>query len=341
VEKHPSSVVPAGSVIKPLTVLLGLNEKLIAPNDRWQDVGIYRYGRGGSDKVPNYNGGKNLGLLTPQTAIQKSANTYMARIGERLVQQKKNPVKLFQNYTHQFGLGVKTGIDLPYENDGVEDYLSTAERYSDLAAVVQASFGQQEKYTTLQLAQYVSTLANYGKRLKPLIVDRITEKTDEGQEVVVKTFKPEVLNEVNIDKKYFDIVKQGMIMVTKQGGTAYSTFMDFPYTVAAKTGTSEQDIYIRQTYVDKDGKIKVKQIKSASGKMIDAWKFYQRVENATFISYAPAENPKLAVAVVVPEGGGTPSAQVIARKIYEIYDHYVGLTETPNPMSPTPQQEQR
>src|SRR5690606_4965378 len=97
----------------------------------------------------------------------------------------------------------------------------------------------------------------------PLFVDRIT--TYDGK--TVETLEPEILNEVEMPDVYWDIVQKGMEQVKMQG------FDDFPYRIAAKTGTSEQ---------------------SVAG---------DTVENAVFIAYAPADKPKLAVAVVVPNGG--------------------------------------
>lgn len=314
-ERHPSSLVPMGSVVKPLTVLMGLNEKIISPRDRWRDAVVYRYGRG-TDSITNASR-RDLGWLTPQIALQKSSNTYMARIAENLV-GKGNSVQTFQRYHHNFGLGVQTGVKLPFESKGLEDYVDTSKRISALAALVQASFGQQERYTAMQLAQYATALANKGKRLRPQIVDRI-EKNGKFEPV-----EPEVLSEMEISDSYWKVVFDGMKMVTRPGGTAVLPFQGFPYAVAAKTGTSEQDMYVEY----EEGK----------------WKKDRRVENATFIGFAPADNPKIAIAVVVPEGGrGTNSASYIARGILDIYDKYIGIGNQPRippaePAAPQPAQ---
>ncbi len=307
-ERHPSSLVASGSVIKPLTVLMGLNENIITPSDRWRDPGVYRYGKG-KDSVPNALG-RNLGMLTPQIALQKSANTYMARIAENWVKTVNKPLTTFQQYHHRFGLGIETGVRLPFESPGIEDYVETSDRISTLAGLVQASFGQQERYTAMQLAQYVTTLANKGKRLRPQIVDRIEKNGS------ISPVEPEILSELKVSDQYWNVVLEGMRMVGQQGGTAYTPFKGFPYPIAAKTGTSEQDMYVEY----------------APGK----WKKDRRVENATFIGFAPASNPKLAVAVVVPEGGrGTNSASYIARGIYDIYNKHIGLGDGPPASPPT------
>lgn len=303
--KHPSSLVYMGSTMKPLTVLIGLMEGVITPNDSWRDPGKYYFGKGG-DFMRNFNNG-NYGLLTPVKAISNSVNTYMARIGNEMALSVKNSVEIFRNYMHQFGLGVRPGSGLPYESDGNErDLINAYELYGAQSALVQASIGQQQKFTALQLAQYAATLASEGKRMKPLVVDKVVDSKGN----TVEQMKPEILNEVNIPTEYFKLVQKGMVEVVTSG-TARNTFAGFPYSAAAKTGTSEQAIWI---CCNENGKYYKDRV----------------VDNSVFISYAPVESPKLAVAVVVPEGGyGGTGAGVIARRIYESYDKYYGLTGSP------------
>lgn len=158
-------------------------------------------------------------------------------------------------------------------------------------SLVYASFGQEGKYTTLQLAQYTATLANEGERIKPQIVSKITDQNGK----VIKTFKREVLNKTDeFDKSYWNLVRRGMNTDVK------SAFAGFPYDFARKTGTSEQ------------------------------WADGKNRDNGVFIAYAPRNNPKLAVAVVIPEGGfGAYSAAPIARKIFDAYDQEYGLDGVP------------
>src|SRR5262249_1182468 len=149
----------------------------------------------------------------------------------------------------------------------------------------------QGKYTTLQLAQYASMLATKGKRYKPQFVEKTT--TYDG--APVSEFKPEQIGQVDLPDADWDVVKKGMLDVNVNW-----YFDGFPYKLGRKTGTSQQ---------------------SGGGQLL---------ENAVFISYAPADNPKLAVAVVVPEGGyGAWGAAPIARKIYDAYDRAIGLGDTP------------
>jgi penicillin-binding protein 2 len=196
-------------------------------------------------------------------------------------------IQEFRDFTHRFGLGVKTGVPLPGEQYGSEDYVAISKKYSGLGAMALASFGQAQRYTTMQLAQYVATLANKGIRLKPQLVEKIVNPTTHQ----TREIKPEVLDKVKIDPEYYKTVLKGMIDVTKPGGTAANLFNDLPFEVAAKTGTSEQDI---------------------PGK--------GRVENSVFIAFAPANDPQIAVAVVVPEGGyGAVAAGPIAKYLIKSY----------------------
>lgn len=288
--KHPSSLVYLGSTIKPLSVLIGLQEKLITINETYYDSGSTTFGK---DKTRISNSdGRAWGPLNAITAIAHSSNTYMTdMIGLRLY-GRPNALETWDSYMKQFGLGVKTGSGLPGESEGVIDYFHEAEKASTQSALARAAWGQMGRYTPLQLAQYAAMLGNRGKRMKPLLVSKI--ESNDGQ--TIEEAQPEVLNEVNFPKEYWDAVQKGMEQVNKSG------FDGFPYKVATKTGTSTQ---------------------SVAGKEVD---------NAVFIAYAPAEKPKLAVAVVVPEGGfGAYGAAPIARKIFDAYDREIGLTGTPNP----------
>ncbi|RAT97435.1 penicillin-binding protein 2 [Brevibacillus sp. Leaf182] len=308
--KHPGSIVPSGSVLKPITVLLGLQEGIISPSDRWNDGGVYHYGRG-TDRIKNDNS-KAHGMISPAISLQKSSNTYMARIGEELSRRKgKESASVLQSYYHAFGLGVQTGVDLPNENKGKEDYLVMDENYGPLAAMVQASFGQQVRATTMQLAQYAATLANKGVRLQPQMVDKITDA--DGK--LVKTYTPKTMSTFPHPEKYWDILEQGMVMVTKPGGTAVRAYEGMAFQVAAKTGTSEQDIYVPVTETDEK-----------TGQKKTRWKMHGRITNGVSISYAPVDDPVLAVAVIVPEGGyGGRSAAIISRSVYDVYDKHIGL----------------
>lgn len=283
------STVLLGSTIKPLSVLIGLNEGFYTSNTYYNDSGIAYFGKNNSARVRN-SGSHAYGALRPADAIRKSSNTFMVKmVGEKMYQKYgAKGIKKWDDYMKEFGLGVSTGIDLPLEYHGKLEY--TNETETVLSRLAYASFGQQGKYTTLQLAQFTVTLANHGKRMQPHLMKKITDA--EGN--VIEEFKPKVLNEVKFNESYWNTVIGGMETNVSQA------FAGFPYSFARKTGTSEQ---------------------RANGKMRD---------NGVFIAFAPREKPKLAVAVIIPEGGfGAYSAAPVARKIFDAYDQEYGLDGVP------------
>lgn len=289
-DKHPSSIVPLGSTIKPLTVLVGLNENVITTSTSYNDTGIFQFGKAGIHRKSIRNAeNARYGAMDPARAIEKSSNPFMSeKVGNALYMKYKGSdeaVEKWDEYMKQFGLGVSTGSGLN-ELLGTIEYFNEARTASTQSALIYASFGQQGRYTTLQLAQYAATLASRGKRMKPLLVSEI--KDSDG--TVVQKFDPTILNTVDFPTSYWEEIEAGMRKVNVTG------FEDFPYEFLRKTGTSEQ---------------------SVAGKI---------VENSVFIASAPADDPVLAVAVVVPEGGyGSRGAAPIARKIFDAYDQEYGL----------------
>lgn len=289
--KHPSSTVLLGSVIKPLSVLIGLNEGLFTTSTVYNDTGVGKFGKKGYETSVRNSSNHQYGLIDPSSAIEHSSNAFMVEMVANKLFDKYNTdgVEVWDNYMEQFGLGVSTESGLPGEQTGLREYINEQENTGTQSALAYASFGQQGKYTTLQLAQYTAMLANEGKRLKPQIASKITDA--DGN--VVKEFGAEILNTVDIDDAYWEEIKKGM-------NSNVQGFENFPYDYARKTGTSQQ---------------------SVGGEL---------VENGVFITFAPRENPKLAIAVVIPEGKyGSNSAAPVARKIYDAYDKYIGLTGTP------------
>lgn len=158
------------------------------------------------------------------------------------------------------------------------------------AQLVFASIGQgMHTFTPLQLAGYVSTIANGGTRYKLHLVDKITD--NDGN--VVQQFEPEVLNKVEMKQSTIDAVKEGMAKVNEDdGGTASTAFMGFPISTAGKTGTA--DFSETQNEVG-------------------------RAPYATYVSFAPKEDPEIAVVAVVFDGGHGGSIAPAVRAVYEAY----------------------
>lgn len=287
--QHPESVVLLGSTIKPLSVLIGLDDGLFTTSTPYYDKGYATFGKNDSSRVRNSQGHVYGYLSSPADAIRHSSNTFMVdMIGEKLYKKYgEKGIDLWDRYMKKFGLGVSTGVDLPNEYLGFREY--TNKKETALSRLAFASFGQQGKYTTLQLAQYTTMLATRGKRMEPHLVNMI--KDSKGN--IVKKFEPKVLNEVKFKNSYWNEILKGM-------ATDVSAFDNFPYDFARKTGTSTQHVGRKD------------------------------VDNGVFIAFAPRNNPKLAVAVVIPEGGfGSQSAAPIARKMFDAYDMEYGLDGIP------------
>jgi penicillin-binding protein 2 len=273
-----------GSTFKPLVAVAGLEEGIITPDTPINDRGKISIGGMDFFCLEYKNGLGAHGKLTLARALATSCNIYFHELGYMTTIDK------IEKWARYFGLGQKTGVELGNESNGI---LATKKYKSDTfkdawrpADTAQASIGQlYNTFTPLQLANYVSTLANGGKRFKPHIIKKIMSY--DGK--VVKEIKPE-FEQVPIKPENIDAVKKGMIAVTNsEDGTAVEVFRDFPFMVAGKTGTAETGHESNQS------------------------------SNALFVSYAPADKPQIAVAVVVEKGVWGGNTAPIAKDILEAY----------------------
>jgi penicillin-binding protein 2 len=156
--------------------------------------------------------------------------------------------------------------------------------------IYNASIGQgMDSFTPLQIAGYAATLANGGTRNKLHLVDKITDSTGK----VISEIKPQVINKVQMSKNTLNLVMQGMNSVTDKG-TAAAAFASFPIPTGGKTGTAQ---------------FNSQELQKQKG----------RSDYAVYIGYAPKDNPKIAVAVVIFDGGAGKEAANVARGIYEGY----------------------
>ncbi|MUK87116.1 penicillin-binding protein 2 [Ornithinibacillus sp. L9] len=292
-----------GSTIKGATILAGFESGAISPGYTIYDSPVVIKG-----SSPKSSLNKNIGTVDDRGALKYSSNVYMfhtaMRIGGQFNFKNGDPLvfqgdyfQRMRNYFYQLGLGVKTGIDFPYEATG---YVGE----SRAGQLLDYAIGQYDTYTTIQLAQYVATIANDGYRVRPHFLKeiRMPEASDEQLGPVYRSVNTEVLNRIDMSEAYIDRVQEGFRQVfQEQGGTAYSTFGNKDYDPVGKTGTAENDLY-------KDGKR------------------YETI-NLTMVAYAPSENPEIAVAVVVPNLG-LNNNHPINRLITEgIMDSYFELQE--------------
>ncbi|SIS45822.1 peptidoglycan D,D-transpeptidase FtsI family protein [Salimicrobium flavidum] len=293
-----------GSVVKGATVLTGLHEDVIAPGTTFYDRPLQFPA---SEDMGSY---ANLGSVNDLQAIQLSSNVYMYNIAMRLgdyYYQPNQPLRMDEeqaNYLmrynfHQFGLGVPTGIDFPFEATGFEGSNPTG---SD---VMRTAIGQYSSYTAMQLNQYVSTIANGGNRIQPRFVTSIHEPSNSEERLgdVYRDFAPNTQNSLQMDQAYIERVQRGFEMVTQTPqGTSSDVFNNSrfgEYDIAGKSGTAEADQYLPR----------------ASGNGT----YRVPLTNKNFVGYAPSEDPEIAFSVIVPalDAGAseTPNYQIGARVV--------------------------
>lgn len=227
-----------GSTIKGGTVYTGFKEGLISPGTTFMDEPIRI--KGTKDKKSH----RNMGLINEVDALAYSSNVYMFRIAMLLGEANyvyDGPLKIndtaFETLRRdlgELGLGVKTGIDVPNEALGYIGDKRTG------GYLLDASIGQYDTYTNIQLAQYASTLANGGRRVKPsLLLDSYVNDQDGIANANYKS-QGEVLDDVSNQTTAFGQIKQGMrACVTRSNGTCNAYWSRKPYVTYAKTGTAE------------------------------------------------------------------------------------------------------
>ncbi|MFD6439784.1 peptidoglycan D,D-transpeptidase FtsI family protein [Peribacillus sp. NPDC060186] len=295
-----------GSAVKGATVLTGYQQGAIQP-------GTYFYDTKLKIKDTKEKGSyKNFGNINDLTALKVSSNVYMFRTAINIAGGNYVPneplnintsaFSTMRNSFAQFGLGVRTGIDLPNEMSGFKGSETSPGKLLDLA------IGQYDTYTPMQLVQYVSTIANGGNRMKPHMVKEIRDPVDNNEELgpVAEDVSPTVLNRLDMKEEWIERVQSGFEKVSmEQGGTAYTYFGNKPYTVAAKTGTAEA-FYDGPNRTD--------------------YNEPQATMNITLVGYAPAKNPEVAFAVVVPWAYQGHSGHSMSKEIgEEIMDTYFKL----------------
>src|SRR5699024_847921 len=201
---------------------------------------------------PSKSSVTTLGAVNDQDALRRSSNVYMFYIAMQLGGELRNPfpdngilksdpasIQQLRNTFNQTGLGVKTGIDFPYEAVGVIGENPQAPNVLDFA------IGQYDTYTTMQLAQYVSTIANDDYRVKPNSVrDKNKSSVDKEVGTIYKSNENEVINKMNIKDSELKRIQDGFRgSFQSEGGTGYSYWSGKNYNPAGKTGTAEYKIY--------------------------------------------------------------------------------------------------
>ena len=292
---------PPGSIFKMVTAIAGLESGAITRTEQINDTGLYRkYGLTWPCwYYTDYHRGH--GLLNVSGAIEKSCNYFFYETGDRM------GIETLAKYARYFGLGVKTGIELPSETAGA---MATPE-YAEQVGVtwtkgqtINASIGQGlDSFSPLQMTKYLAMVANGGKPIDVSIIKTIRKPDGtEASKEEINNFVNQKLGiteeqteDLNINEQNLDAIRQGMKSVTSDTtGTAYVRFRDFGVEVGGKTGSAEAG-------TDENGK-----------DIVHAW----------FAGYAPFEDPEIAIVVMVENGGhGNYTAEVVR----DIMQEYFGM----------------
>ena len=287
INKAISSIAPPGSTFKMVTAIAGLESGAIDTSTKINDTGRYTYYR---DYQPVCWKRGGHGWINVTQAIESSCNYFFYETGRR------TGIDRLAQVATAFGLGQKTGIELPSEEPGILASRDTMDPWVD-GYTIQTAIGQlNNAFTPLQMAKYTAMVANGGKNIDVTIVKSITKA--DGTEVSrdeIDSYVNEKLgisgnsgSDISISETNYQAIKEGMRGVTSDGsGTAYSYFKDFDIEVGGKTGSATTD----------------------TNHNADAW----------FVGFAPFDDPEIAVAVYVKNGQHGNYTAPTAREIFEQY----------------------
>lgn len=307
-----TNVFVPGSIVKGATITAGWENGVISGNQVLTDQPIQFAGTSTISSWFTAYGNRNI---TAVEALQYSSNTYMVQIALDILGQPYVPgmvlgetdqlepaMEKMRSTFGEYGLGVATGIDLPLESTGFIPTNYTVSNY------ITNAFGQFDNYTPLQMAQYAATVANNGVRVSPHLVQGIYGNNEEGGlGELIEEISGTELNKVNISEEEMKIIQQGFYMVVNGGyGLTTGTEISFGASVpiSAKTGTAE-------TFVTTE-----------TGQVLNA-------VNTNIVSYAPSDNPQIAVAVVLPNLTNLSSvtSKYITTEIVNLYNSLHPMTE--------------
>lgn len=282
-----------GSVFKPVVALAALQEGVISAATSFNCPGYYEL----ADLTLNCT--CSTGMRNVYTGLAVSCNTFFCNVGYELGIDRLVP------YAEYFGLGTTTGVELS-EATGT---MSNRQEYRENHGVSwtdgvtpQAAIGQADNmFTPIQLAAMCATIANGGVRLQTHFLDKITDYTGE---TIIEEYQPAELYDAGISSDVLGVVQTGMQMVATQG-TAADVFANYPVSIACKTGTAETST------PDENGNKPTE-------------------PNLSFICYAPADDPQIAIAVMMEYGNSGDYARNVAKDILDQYFGYYTWDEDGN-----------
>jgi penicillin-binding protein 2 len=286
---------PIGSTYKPFVALAALELNKRRPNEVISDPGYFEFG---GQRFRN-SGSTAFGTLDMHRALVVSSDTYFYSLGPEI------GVNNLHDFMKPFGFGQLTGIDIEGERRGVlpsTDWKRAAYKNRDqqrwyAGETISIAVGQgYNSFTLMQLAQATAVLANDGVYMKPHLVRTIKNpRTDEQTQTVV-----EATHKIALKKENIEVIKRALAEVTVSG-TAAAAFVGAPYTTAGKTGTA--------------------QVYSLRGAKYQSSAIDERLrDHSLFMAFAPANQPKIAIAVVVENAGwGGSVAAPIVRKVFDAW----------------------
>jgi penicillin-binding protein 2B len=274
--------------VKGGTVTAGYETGVISGNDTLIDQPIKLSGTSLKGSIYNKAIGNQIPLNTVK-ALEWSSNAYMMQLVLRMlgvqyqqnmtlpeIASTKESYNKLRNAFAEYGMGVKTQIDLPNEATGVVNTEFGKENGPGGGNLLDLSFGQYDTYTPIQLAQYAATVANGGTRISPHVVKGIYGNTDSGGlGELQKEITGKKLNQVNISTDQMGIIREGFYQAV-HGNDPYTTARDLASAKidpAAKTGTAE---------TVPEGNPNVSTI------------------NSNIVAYAPYDKPQIAISVMLP-----------------------------------------
>lgn len=286
---------PPGSTFKPYMALAALELGKRTPQQAISDPGYFYFG--GHQFRDDKKGGH--GMVDMYKSIVQSCNTYYYQLANDL------GIDNIAAFMAPFGFGSRTGIDIEGESAGVlpspewkkKRFRNPQQQRWYAGETISVGIGQgYNSYTPIQLAQAMATLANDGVMFRPHLVKTITN-IHTGQATPVE---PYPLRTLPLKPQNIEVIKRAMAGVTREG-TSARAFAGAEYTSAGKTGTA--------------------QVFSLKGANYQASKLDERQrDHALYIAFAPVDNPRIAVAVLVENSGfGAQAAAPIARQVFDYY----------------------
>ncbi len=276
-------IYPPGSTFKMVTSFAALDAGVVSTTEKIDTKGKYMYYAPSTtpmcDIFRSY--GKVHGKIDISEAIKVSCNYFFYETG-RLA-----GIDLISDWAHRFGFGEKAGIEIPGESRGIVASREGRESKGKTwypGETLSAAIGQSDtSVTPLQLANYIAQIANGGVRYAPHLLKSI--KDPDTNETILETI-PEVVSRLDIPAEHLEAVKKGMHMgAQEEGGTSYAVFRDYPISVAGKTGSAQ-----------------------APGG-----------SHALYVAFAPVEDPEIAVAVIVENGGQGSRIPSVVRDVFDAY----------------------